>query len=90
MGQGFPKTLAVVTEASTGISYELAIQCTKHGFDLVVAADEPEIAQAAEVSRKEGVSGGYNKLQSGIANITPAGMLAERHRKMVEPGSAKN
>src|ERR1044072_4621758 len=49
------KHLAVVTGASTGIGYELAIQCAKHGFDLVVAADEPEINAAADVFRREGV-----------------------------------
>ena len=34
------------------------------------------------------VSGWKNKLFSAIANITPAGVLAEQHRKMAEPGSA--
>jgi short-subunit dehydrogenase len=33
------------------------------------------------------VSGWKNKLQSAVANVTPAGMLAEQHRKMAEPGS---
>jgi uncharacterized protein len=35
------------------------------------------------------VTGWKNKLQSAIANITPAGILAEQHRKMAEPGSAE-
>jgi short-subunit dehydrogenase len=35
------------------------------------------------------VSGWKNKLQSAIANVTPAGVLAEQHRKMAEPGSAQ-
>lgn len=35
------------------------------------------------------VSGLKNKIQSAIANVTPAGMLAEQHRKMAEPGSAE-
>jgi short-subunit dehydrogenase len=35
------------------------------------------------------VYGWKNKLQTAVANITPAGMLAEQHRKMAEPGSAK-
>jgi short-subunit dehydrogenase len=35
------------------------------------------------------VSGWKNKLQSAIANVTPAAVLAEQHRKMAEPGSAK-
>ncbi len=34
------------------------------------------------------VSGLKNKIQSAIANITPAGVLAEQHRKMAEPGGA--
>ena len=33
------------------------------------------------------VSGWKGKLQSAIANVIPAGILAEQHRKMVEPGS---
>jgi uncharacterized protein len=35
------------------------------------------------------VSGWHNKLQSAIANVTPAAFLAERHRRMAEPGSGK-
>jgi short-subunit dehydrogenase len=41
------KPLAVVTGASTGIGYELARCCAKSGFDLVVAADEDKIRDAA-------------------------------------------
>lgn len=35
------------------------------------------------------VSGWKNKVQSAIANVTPASVLAEQHRKMAEPGSGK-
>jgi len=35
------------------------------------------------------VSGFKNKVQAMLANVTPAGILAEQHRKMAEPGSAK-
>jgi uncharacterized protein len=35
------------------------------------------------------VYGWKNKLQTAVANVTPAGMLAEQHRKMAEPGSAR-
>ena len=38
---------AVVTGASTGIGYELARCCAAQGFDMLVAADEPQIAEAA-------------------------------------------
>jgi short-subunit dehydrogenase len=33
------------------------------------------------------VSGWANKLRTAIASVTPAGLLAEQHRKMAEPGS---
>ena len=56
MGKAAPNKLAVVTGASTGIGYELAIICAQNGFNLVVAADEPEIHLAAEAFRKEGVA----------------------------------
>jgi short-subunit dehydrogenase len=42
------RPLAVVTGASTGIGYQLARICAENGFDLVIAADQPEIAQAAK------------------------------------------
>lgn len=35
------------------------------------------------------VSGWKNKLQAAAAHVTPAGIMAERHRKMAEPGSAE-
>jgi uncharacterized protein len=35
------------------------------------------------------VSGWKNKLQTAIASVTPAGILAEQHRKQAEPGSGK-
>jgi uncharacterized protein len=34
------------------------------------------------------VTGWHNKLQSAIANVTPASVLAEQHRKKAAPGSA--
>jgi short-subunit dehydrogenase len=34
------------------------------------------------------VSGWKNKLQTAIASVTPAALLAEQHKKMAEPGSA--
>jgi short-subunit dehydrogenase len=49
----------------------------KSGFDAMMRGDG------------DVVSGWHNKLQSAIANITPAGVLAEQHRKMAAPGSAK-
>jgi hypothetical protein len=34
------------------------------------------------------VTGWHNKLQAAIANVIPASILAEQHRKLAEPGSA--
>ena len=56
--------------------------------------DDPEdVAKAGFKAMMEGegdvVSGWKNKLQTTIANVTPASVLAEQHRKMAEPGSAK-
>ncbi len=36
------------------------------------------------------VSGWKNKLQTAIASVTPAGLLAEMHRAQAEPGSAND
>jgi short-subunit dehydrogenase len=49
------RQLAVVTGASTGIGRELARTCAEHGFDLVIAANEPKIHEAAEALRGRGV-----------------------------------
>lgn len=49
------RPLAMVTGASTGIGFELAVCCAKEGFDLLVVADEPEINDAAAQLRNYGV-----------------------------------
>jgi uncharacterized protein len=50
------RKLAVVTGASTGIGLELARICAENAYDLIVAADEPEIEDAAEDLRRTGVT----------------------------------
>ena len=44
------KPFAIVTGASSGIGLELATICAQEGFDLLVAADRPEIQTAADAS----------------------------------------
>jgi short-subunit dehydrogenase len=54
-----------------------AADVARVGFDAMMRGDG------------DAVSGWKNKLQSAIANVTPAGLLAEQHRRMAEPGSAE-
>ncbi|MGD9943253.1 MAG: SDR family NAD(P)-dependent oxidoreductase [Burkholderiaceae bacterium] len=48
------RSLAVVTGASSGIGYQLALCCAREGFDLVIAADQP-LDQATADCRAHGV-----------------------------------
>ena len=50
------RPLAVVTGASSGIGFELAKLCAENGFNLIVAADMPEIETAADALRSTGVT----------------------------------
>jgi short-subunit dehydrogenase len=56
MAEQTTKPLAVVTGASTGIGYELARECAENGFDLVIAADESAINDAAQSLRQLGAA----------------------------------
>jgi uncharacterized protein len=50
------RKFAVVTGASTGIGYELAACCARKGFDLLIAADQPAIFEAADGLRTLGAT----------------------------------
>jgi short-subunit dehydrogenase len=54
-----------------------AAKVAKDGFDAMMSGEG------------DVVSGWKNKLQTTVANVTPAGVLAEQHRKMAEPGSGE-
>ena len=43
------RPLAIVTGASSGIGLELAHECARHGFDLIIAADRPLEAATQEL-----------------------------------------
>lgn len=50
------RELAVITGASSGIGLELARLCAAQGFDLIIAADESRIEDAAaELSKEHGI-----------------------------------
>jgi uncharacterized protein len=50
------RPLAIVTGASSGIGRELARLCARNGFDLIVAADDPAIVDAAEEFKADGAA----------------------------------
>jgi short-subunit dehydrogenase len=82
-----PRELAVVTGASTGIGLELARLCAGHGYDLIIAADEPLIENAAKELAGNGIrctavqcdlatTEGVNQLNKAIeAAGRPVGVL---------------
>src|SRR4030081_2404553 len=59
--------LAIVTGASTGIGFELARLCAREGYDLLIAADEPEIQDAAQKLRNEKGGGAIEALHIDLA-----------------------
>jgi short-subunit dehydrogenase len=58
---------AIVTGASTGIGLELARCCVREGYDVLIAADEPQIEQAATQLRSEGGGGKIQAVQADLA-----------------------
>ena len=54
---------------------DLAYDVAKDGFDAMMAG------------KGDVVSGLYNKFMTAMASVTPAGLAAEQHRRMAEPGT---
>jgi uncharacterized protein len=84
------RKFAIVTGASTGIGFELARQCLRNGFDVLIAADEPDIEQAAERLRTGGAveavradlsgSVGVDKLYAAVNGRKVDALLANAGR----------
>jgi short-subunit dehydrogenase len=80
------RPLAIVTGASSGIGRQLAIQCARHGFDLLIAADTPLLGVVAELrafgERVEylqtdlSTTQGVDRLCAAIGNRPVAALLA--------------
>ena len=61
------RSFAIVTGASSGIGYELAKLCAENGFDLLIAADQPDIQRVAQELRAHGVA--VDALQVDLATL---------------------
>jgi uncharacterized protein len=61
------RPFAIVTGASTGIGFELAKRCAKEGYDLLIAADEAAIEQAAISLRSAGTQ--LEAVQADLATM---------------------
>ena len=61
------RPLAVVTGASSGIGYELAKLFANDGYDLVIAADEPALVEAAQAFRGQG--GEVTEVQADLSTM---------------------
>src|SRR5215210_4415669 len=72
------RPLAVVTGASSGIGYELAKICAQNGFDLLIAADQPAINQAAQDFRALGAK--VDAVEADLATTEGVDKLYEAAR----------
>jgi short-subunit dehydrogenase len=69
------RQFAIVTGASSGIGYELARLCAQHDYDLLVAADDPGIHQAAEAFR--GLGATVKVVEADLATLEGVDQLYE-------------
>ncbi|MGL9622377.1 SDR family NAD(P)-dependent oxidoreductase [Bradyrhizobium sp. U531] len=60
---------AIVTGASTGIGLELARCCARDGYDLLIAANEQTVEDAASVLRQEKGVGNVQALNADLATV---------------------
>lgn len=72
------RQFALVTGASTGIGYELAIRCARNGFDLRIAAGEPATHEAAQKIRTNGAAVEF--LEADLATDNGVRALCEAAR----------
>jgi len=80
------RQFAIVTGASTGIGLELAKCCAREGFDLLVAADEPEIESAASEIR--GLGAIVETVQADLSTVDGVDRLYEASKRIGRPVDA--
>ncbi|HEY3843948.1 MAG TPA: SDR family NAD(P)-dependent oxidoreductase [Acidimicrobiales bacterium] len=82
-----PAPLAVITGASSGIGRELARQFAEHGFDVVVAAEDEELATAA-ADLRSATAAQVNEVQVDLAEYDGVERLYQAIRSDGRPVAA--
>jgi uncharacterized protein len=77
------RPVAVITGASTGIGYEFAKLCAARGFDLILAADEAEIEQAAD--RVHAHDTRVWEIQADLSTMAGVDALYELVKRLTRP-----
>jgi len=80
------RQFAIVTGASTGIGLELAKCCAREGFDVLIAADEPEIETAANEIRPLGAV--VETVQADLSTLEGVDRLYEAAKRAGRPVDA--
>jgi short-subunit dehydrogenase len=80
------RPLAVVTGASSGIGLELARYCAQNGFDLLIAADRPEIDEAARELSALGAK--VSSIQVDLATTQGVDELLRKLKEVGQPPAA--
>lgn len=78
-----PPGFAIVTGASSGIGLELARLCAQSGFDVLIAADEPQVHYAASELSAHGTS--VTAIQADLASSTGVCALLQAVRRLERP-----
>jgi len=80
------RQFAIVTGASTGIGLELAKCCAREGFDVLIAADEPQIESAATEIRALGAI--VETVQADLSTTEGVDKLYEGSKRIGRPVDA--
>jgi len=80
------RQFAIVTGASTGIGLELARCCAQNDFDLLIAADEPQIETAAASLRRPGAT--VEAVEADLATLEGVDKLYDASKRIGRPVDA--
>src|SRR4051812_15909628 len=80
------RQFAIVTGASTGIGLELARCCAQHNFDLLIAADEPQIETAAASLR--GLGAVVDAVEADLSTLEGVDKLYDASKRIGRPVDA--